>query len=99
MYPKGHITREDEANIPEFHSHEEARAWFKAQYGDRFMLTGSQEDGDGSVYFYNLILDAEKFNEFQRRMAEDGVLVGAMELMFSYQSIEIYSDGRIHVIH
>ena len=99
MYPKGHITREDEANIPTFHSHEEARSWFKEKYGDRFIMTGSQEDGEGTVYFYSLILDVDKYNEFQRKMAEEGGLIGEMELMFSYQSIEITSDGYIHVIH
>lgn len=99
MYAKGYISREEEAKIPEFTSHEEARSWFKEKYGDRFMMTGSEDLTEGKVYFYRLILDEEKHEELQRRMAEDGYVIGMAELTFSFQSIEVFSDGSIHVIH
>ena len=98
MYPKGYISREEEAKIPEFHSHDEARNWFKDKYGDRFMMTGSQDLEEGKVYFYHLILDEDKYKEFNRKLREDGHS-SDMELMFSYQSVELFSNGRIHLIH
>ena len=30
------ITREDEHNLPDFTSHDEAKAYFKNRYGDKF---------------------------------------------------------------
>lgn len=33
------ISREEEAEIPDFKSHEEARKYFKERYGDAFQLS------------------------------------------------------------
>lgn len=52
MYFNFTITREDEANFPEFKSYIEARAYFEKRYGDKYNY-GDWEyiEGWGKVYF------------------------------------------------
>jgi hypothetical protein len=38
MYAQGHITCEEEAKLPFFNSHEEARRGFKEKYRDSLLL-------------------------------------------------------------
>lgn len=48
------ITREDEHNLPDFTSHDQARAYFKKRYGDKFQLEYSIELKGRKLYFYQL---------------------------------------------
>ena len=48
------ITREEEHNLPDFTSHDEARAYFKQRYGDKFQLEDSVEINGRKLYFYQL---------------------------------------------
>ena len=46
------ISREDEANFPEFNSYVEAREYFKNQYGDKYNYSDWEYvDFVGKVYF------------------------------------------------
>lgn len=92
------ISREEEARIPQFDSHEEAREWFKARYGDAFMMTDSEYIGGQKCYFYYLILDPEAFHKGQKEMQENGYSAG-LAFMKSYQSIQIMQDGSVHIVH
>lgn len=92
------ISREEEARIPQFYSHEEAREWFKARYGDAFMMIDSEPIDGHKCYFYYLILDAEAFHKWQKEMQEQGYVAG-LEFMKSYQSIQIMQDGSVHIVH
>lgn len=92
------ITRQEEAELPAFSSHKEAREWFKARYGDDFMLTGSELIGDEICYFYNLILDRALF-EAESKKLHDGVMTDGMKLINSYQSIQIMDSGNVHIVH
>lgn len=92
------ISRKDEETIPQFHSHEEARKWFKEKYGNDFMLTDVEEIGEETCYFYVLILDRSEHEKGQLELKEKGYLVGT-EFLNSYQSIEIMESGFVHIVH
>ncbi|MEB8652074.1 hypothetical protein P4G96_25220 [Bacillus cereus] len=99
MYAPGHISRKDEEKIPSFSSHDEARTWFVNKYGRTFQLVSSELIDNQKGYFYYLILDKEKFTKGQEILLKHGMLVNSMEYLGSYQSIEIFEDGRIHIVH
>lgn len=100
MYAAGHISREEEVKIPEFNNHDEARQWFKAKYGDNFVLTDSEQIDDRKCYFYFLILDKAAFEAGQKELLENGYMVAnAKQYMFSHQPIQIFDDGSIHIVH
>lgn len=92
------ISREDEANLPKFSSHDEARTFFKEKYGERFMLTGSEMIDDRKVYFYSLILDEKIFKDGQEKL-QKGEPVTGFDFINSYQPVEIFEDGNIHIIY
>ncbi|MFJ7936894.1 hypothetical protein [Sporosarcina sp. NPDC096371] len=92
------ISRNDEANLPDFSSHDEARKYFKNQYGDRFVMMSSEMIDEQKVYFYSLLLDPETFHEGQKKLSQ-GETVNGLALLNSYQSVEIFEDGQIHIIH
>lgn len=48
------ISREEEHDLTDFKSHEEARAYFKKKYGDKFKLEDDIVVGDRKLYFYKL---------------------------------------------
>lgn len=99
MYAPGHITREDEAQIPSFNSHAEARAWFKDKYGDAFQLFETNTVDGVEWYFYYLILDREVFKQGQAELKEGKMMSDPMKFLGSHQSIEINQHGHIHVVH
>lgn len=92
------ISRQDEQDLPDFSSHEEAREYFKGLYGKNFMLTESQVIDDEKLYFYILILNSDAYYAGQKQLADEGIVYG-LEYMDSLQSVEIWEDGRIHVVH
>lgn len=55
------ISCEEEAEIPNFKSHEEARKYFKEKYGDAFQISESCEVDGEQVYFYMYIVDRYLF--------------------------------------
>lgn len=96
------ITREDEAKLPSFRSHREARMWFAIKYGDAFQIEDSFVVGEGDdasvCYRYALILDRKAYEKGLRTLAQ-GSMTNADDFLKSYQSIEIMLDGDVHVIH
>lgn len=92
------ITRKEESEIPLFEDHAKAREWFIKKYGDDFIPETSQIIGDEICYYYNLILDWETFHAERRKLYE-GRMRDAMAFLNSYQSIQITSDGSVHIVH
>ena len=106
------ITREEEAELPTFRSHQAARDYFVAKYGDAFEIEDSFIVGQGDdatiCYRYNLVLNREVYERGVRELMR-GIMtdmpssstagVSAMEFLASYQSIEIMLEGDVHVIH
>ncbi len=93
------ISRKAESEIPEFSSHVLAREYFKNRYGNHFVMMSSEVIGDQKVYFYSLILNRKVFEDGQKQMLKDGFMADALDFMNSYQPVEIFEDGRIHIIH
>lgn len=91
-------SREDEANLPEFKSHDEAREYFKKKHGSDFMMIGSDEIDGEKIYYYALILNREEYNKGMERLERTGYADG-LSLLNSYQKIEIWENGNIHMIH
>lgn len=93
------ISREEEYNLPQFKSHEEARIFFKEKYGDDFQMTDSSEIDGEKIYFYKLILNREAFEELHNQLREKGCAKMTKEMMFSSQDIQIFESGHIHIVH
>lgn len=92
------ISRQAEAELPDFPSHDEARKYFKNKYGQRFVMMSSEIIDGQKIYFYSLLLDPESFHDGQKKLAK-GEMVDGLTLINSYQPVEIFEDGRIHIIH
>lgn len=99
MWIEMKISRQAEAEFPEFDSHENARRYFKNKYGDSFVMANSEMIGDEKIYFYHLILDRQQYFDGFKKLREDGIITDSLDFMNSYQPVEIFEDGRIHVIH
>ncbi|WP_205407262.1 hypothetical protein [Sporosarcina sp. PTS2304] len=55
--------------------------------------------GDEKIYFYHLILDRQYYFDGFKKLKKDRFITDSLEFMNSYQSIEIFEDGRIsHVL-
>lgn len=98
------ITREDEAKLPNFNSHRDARVFFEARYCDAFQIEDSFIVGEGDdatiCYRYVLILNREAYEKGLRQLAQGSMGdAGASEFLSSYQPIEIMLDGNVRVIH
>lgn len=93
------INRQAEADFPKFNSHEQARKYFKNKYGDRFVIASSEIIGEEKVYFYHLILDRQQYFDGFQALKKDDFIMDSVDFINSHQSIEIFEDGRIHVIH
>ena len=96
------ITREDEAKLPRFRPHREARDYFKARFGDAFELEESFIVGEGAdatlCYRYSLVLDRGACEKGIRQLTQ-GSQADAGDFLASYQTIEVMLDGSVHVIH
>lgn len=92
------ISRQAEAEFPNFSSHEEARDYFKNTYGEQFVLVSSHVIDGTKVHFYALLLNPSVFKDGQKKI-QQGEFVLGLEYLESYQSIEIFEDGQIHIIH
>src|SRR5699024_10564305 len=93
------ISRQSEAEFPEFDSDENARKFAKSKYGDGYGMANCEMIYDQEVYFYHLILDRKNYFDSVKKLEEDGFIMDSLDFMNSYQPIEIWGDGRIHIIH
>lgn len=92
------ISRQAEAELPDFSTHEEARNYFKNKYGERFVMVSSDVIDKMNVHFYAVVLNPSVFEDGQKKVRQ-GEYVFGEKYLESYQSIEIFEDGRIHIIH
>lgn len=91
------ISREEEAELPSFKSHDEARIYFKNKYKYRFHIDTSLEADGQKIYIYRLITKPELYQKGIEEYEKYGFLT--KEFMYSYQTIEIGEDGSIHILH
>ncbi|MEH7114531.1 hypothetical protein V7124_19520 [Neobacillus niacini] len=91
-------SRTDEHNLPDFKSHDEARRFLKEKHGRALQLVGKEEIDGEMIYFYDLILNREVYVKGMNELIMKGHSSG-LEFLMSSQRIEIWEDGRIHMIH
>lgn len=91
-------SRVEENNLPEFESYGDALAYFKEKHGKDFQFASAEIIDGQKIYFYHLILDRETYERCMNEMQNNGYSSG-MDLIMSYQSVEIWEDGRIHMVH
>lgn len=97
------ISRQEEAQIPEFNSHDEARAYFKEKYGNKFIMIDSTVIDGMKLYFYDLVVNEEAYLLMQEKKRQSPIMLDVdtitEEMFFSSQRIEIFENGRIHILH
>jgi len=92
------ITRREEADLPSFNSHEEARAYFKDRYGNDFIMVGSEKIMGEKCFFYYILLDRAAFEEGTRKI-QSGIHDASLEYLESHQPVQIMESGSVHIVH
>jgi hypothetical protein len=90
------LTRKFEQDVPDFDSHEEARNWLKALFGDNIMLTGTDVIDGEKLWRYTLAVDRPVWEAGQKLLAEDGMPVG-MQFLMSTHEFQILDSGSLHI--
>lgn len=94
------ISREEEAKLPQFKSHLEARKYFKDKYGDNnFQMMDSYMVGKEKFYNYDLILDRKVYFDKMKEIQEKGIVEITKEKLFCSQCIQISENGFVHIVH
>ena len=93
------ISREAEHDLPSFDSYETARDYFKERFGEVFIWMDTELVNGQTVHFHALLLNQKAFKEGQEQLADRGQIVDALTFLNSYQPIELFEDGRVHIIH
>jgi hypothetical protein len=82
--------------MPNFTNHEEARAWFKGQFGDRFLLRMTDMKDGKRVNFYHLVKDPEVYQPYMESFASlVKHEITNMDVFKSYSTIEIDEGGNV----
>lgn len=89
------ITRED---IPQFSSHDEAKAYFDKTYGaDNFEFVEKLVDhNEGTFYLYKLIVDPEAHTKGLEEIKQKGYCSNEAFIQ-STQRIKIMENGAVHL--
>lgn len=93
------ISREEEAQIPKFNSHKEAKNWFIDRYGPDFILTGAEMIGDEMCYFYYLILNWKDYQEGTKEVRLNQNMAAGLNFLYSHQPVQIMENGSVHIVH
>ncbi len=91
------ISKQEEAELPTFKSHEEAREYFEENYEEKFVFEESATTSDGWCFFYRLIIDEGAYIKGVSELNATGNI--GIEFMNSYQPIQIMEDGSIRIAH
>lgn len=92
------MTREFESNLPAFNSKSEAEAYFKGIYSDNMKLVGIEEIDNQNCYFFDVIYDHDLYNKFMENLTKHPGGTVSEEELFSYQRVEIFEDGNVHIV-
>ncbi|KUO62617.1 MAG: hypothetical protein APF84_02405 [Gracilibacter sp. BRH_c7a] len=89
------ISREE---LPQFNSHDEARAYFEQKYGDsNFQLIEEIVDqSEGTFYLYKLIVDPEANQAGLEEIKQKGYC-SSEAFIQSTQRIKIMENGEVHI--
>ena len=89
------VTREE---LPQFNSHDEAKAYFDQKYGaSNFQLVEEINDKSEGIFFlYKLILDPEVYKNGLEVIKEKGYF-NDQAFIQSTQRIKIMANGEVHI--
>lgn len=83
-------------DMPSFSNHEEAREWFKEQFGDRFLLRMTDMKDGKRVNFYHLVKDPDVYQPYMESFASSVKHeITNMDVFKSYTTIEIDENGQV----
>jgi len=83
-------------SMPDFHSHEEARDWFKEQFPNRFLLRTSDVIEGKKVYYYHIVKDSEVYQQYMESFAhEENHEITNFDTFESYSTVEVNEDGDV----
>lgn len=83
--------------MPNFVNHDQARVWFKEHFDQRFSLMDMQESEGKKVFYYHIIKDPEKYQQYMESFAKPVKHeITNMETFESYSTVEISEDGDIN---
>ncbi|WP_088006845.1 hypothetical protein [Indiicoccus explosivorum] len=91
------IGRREEAGLPRFKSHEEARTFFEERFGERFVFEEATDEAGSRCFFYRLITDKEAYIRGAEELNSTGYV--GKEFLDSYQPVRIMENGGLQVIH
>lgn len=92
------LSRKFEADLPQFSSHDEARTFFKDLFEEDFVLQNSEYVGDEKIYFYTIIHNRPVWENGIKELAASGYVSG-IKFALSSQDVQVYDDGRIHIVY
>lgn len=95
---RGWISREEEAELPEFDNFEQAWKFFVKKYGGDMILESVEVIDGVKCYFCGLVVDWENYKEMGRRLEAGEPLLG-IKYIECRQPVQIFEDGRIHIVH
>lgn len=90
------ISKEDKANFPAFMNHQTARKWFKAKYGNRFVMTHTDMIDGTKIYYYNLVTNKEAYLAGRHHLEDEEL---SREYHNSFQSVEVSEHGQVQVFY
>ncbi|WP_462413350.1 hypothetical protein [Neobacillus sp. Marseille-QA0830] len=82
--------------MPKFRSHEEARSWFKEQFGNRFLLRMTNNEDGKRIYFYHLVKDPNVYKPYMESFSSSVKHeITNFDTFKSYSTIEISENGEV----
>ncbi len=92
------LSRKFEEEMPEFPNHDEARKYFEGKFEGNFLPSNVDIIDGKHLYFYDLVVHRENYDKFKKDLLEKGFYSG-MDGALSYHPVEIWEDGRIHIVY
>ncbi|AHV99111.1 hypothetical protein [Paenibacillus sabinae] len=92
------LTKQFQADLPQFSTHEEAAGWFKALFGDDFIFVEKMKAANEAefYYLYDIIHDRERWERRERDIREKGFANG-LGMLLCAQRVDIYEDGSVEL--
>ncbi|QHW35811.1 hypothetical protein GZH47_33505 (plasmid) [Paenibacillus rhizovicinus] len=92
------LTRQFEADLPQFGSQKEAAAFFTELFGNELELTDIYDVDGQDLWNYRLVIDRHTWEAGQKELNEKGYTSGA-DFMMATQEIQIFDDGSLHIVY
>ncbi|WP_085993210.1 hypothetical protein [Oceanobacillus senegalensis] len=84
--------------MPDFHSHEEAKQWFKEKLHDDFLIRSTETVNGKKIHFYHIIKQPELYKRYMESFAKPVKHeITNMETFESYSTVQISEDGEVKI--